>query len=160
MKPNLSHTEGIYKHLVHELSVCWSHEGSCLHKEQPWLTKVSYVVRVADGEQWDLQNSLLVLHREMVSSLESQLTGEGLLVDTHLPQTLSLRRSHHTEDNSSVQTLSCDLWRDFRELSIVNQHHLTGFKPRLPAKQILTGAEDSCCDGGVVVVGLSHRHDA
>lgn len=120
---------------------------------------MSYVIRVSDGEQGDLQNSLLALDREKVPSLESQLTGEGLLVDTHLPQTLSLRRSHHAEDNSSVQTLSCDLWRDFRELCILNQHHLTGFKQHLPAKHILTGVENPCCDGGLVVVGLSQRHD-
>lgn len=154
----LSHTEGIYKHLVPEPRML-SLEGSFLHKEQPWLTKVSYFICVSNGEEGDLQNSLLGLDREKVPSLESQLTGEGLLVDTHFPQTVSLRRSHHAEDNSSVQTLSCDLWRDFKELCIWNQHHLTGLKQHLPAKHILTGVEDSCCDGGFVVVGLSQRHD-
>lgn len=98
----LSHDKDIYKHLVHELSVSWSHEGCSLHEELPWLTKVSYFICVSDGEEGDLQNSLLVLDGKKVPSLESQLTGEGLLVDTHLPQTPSLRRSYHAEDNSSV----------------------------------------------------------
>lgn len=101
-------------------------------KELPQLTKVTYFICVSDGKQGDLQNSLLVLDGEKVPSLESQLTGEGLLVDTHLPQTQSLRRSHHAKDNSSVQTPSCDLWRDLKELCILNQRHPTGFKQHFP----------------------------
>lgn len=55
------------------------------------IDHASYVIRISDGEQGDFQNSLLVFNREKVPSLDSQLSSEGLLVNAHLPQSLSLR---------------------------------------------------------------------
>lgn len=80
-------TEDTYKHLVHELC----REVNFSNKAQPWLTKESYFIGISDGEQGYFQNSLLVLNREKIPSLDSQLIGEGRLVNPDLPQSLSLR---------------------------------------------------------------------
>lgn len=74
----------------------------------------SYFIVVADGEHRDFQSGSLGVIVKKVPSLGGQLQCEGLVVDAHLPETLSSRWSDHAEGDSSVRALSRDLWRDFK----------------------------------------------
>lgn len=91
------------------------------------VTSWTNLISVADGKNWDVQDSSDAVIMEAVTSLGHQLLRQRLVADADLPETPRL--SGYAEGDSSIVTLSSYLWWDFGE-KVRIQENLDGLTPQ------------------------------